>query len=414
MGKITSLTKDQIEKFPDYIKKWTDIGLSTEPANRREAEDGIREAYKIAGLQPPIIIWCGSPLSNGLVRGILLNRLDKRDSVGTPVWNSVKDSVVNSVRSSIWNSVGNSVWDSVGNFIKDSVENSVVDSVWNSVGDSVGDSVWASVENSVWASVWNSVGSSVGNSVRDSVGNHIWNSVRDSVRDSVWDSGYGQHDASWLGFYEYFAQECSLHEETRKLEGLWKIAKNAGWFISHEEICFISERPNKLNRDEQGRLHSEEEVAISYPDGWSIYAWHGIRVPEDIILYPEKISIVRIEQESNQEIKRVMIERYGMGRYMEDSGCEEIHSDEFGILLSKKRTGMPDMRMVKVINGSYEGLWKKKADGGMEFTPYYQDGKQYRKEYFLRVPPHTKTALEGVASTYGMNGNEYKKIIKRT
>ena len=68
-------------------------------------------------------------------------------------------------------------WNSVGD--------SVRDSVWNSVRDSVGNSVWNSVGDSVWNSVWNSVGDSVGNSVWNSVGDSVWNSVGNSVGDSV-------------------------------------------------------------------------------------------------------------------------------------------------------------------------------------------------------------------------------------
>ena len=156
----------------------------------------------------------------------------------------------------------NSVRDSVGN----SVRNSVRNSVWDSVGNSVGDSVW----NSVWNSVWDSVG--------DSVRNSVW----DSVRDSVWDSGYGQHDANWLAFYDFFKEVCGLDEETQKLSGLWKVSKNAGWFLPHENICWVSERQSELRRDEQGRLHSDQEMAIKYPDGWGIYALDGVRLPEEL------------------------------------------------------------------------------------------------------------------------------------
>jgi hypothetical protein len=215
-------------------------------------------------------------------------------------------------------------------------------------------------------------------------------------------------------FYDYFHNECNLKEETRKLSGLWKIAKSAGWFLPHEKICFISERPNKLNRDDRGRLHSENDAAICYPDGWCIYAWHGVRVPGFVIMQPEKITVALIESEKNQEIKRVMIERYGMGRYMEDSGCKEIHRDEFGILLSKERNDMTDMRMVRVVNGSIEGLWSKNQNGVLKFTPDLKEGKTYKKEYFLRVPPETKTALEGVAWTYNMLAEEYKQLTIRT
>ena len=300
MAKIESLTEEQKARFPEFVKKWTDIGLCTEKANRKEAEDGIIEAYKIAGLKRPKIVWCDSPLSQGLTR-IIVQKLEsegkltkglvgknEKASVRASVRDSVRDSVRASVGASVRDSVGDSVWDSVGASVWDSVRDSVRDSVGASVGasvwDSVGASVGASVRDSVGASVWDSVRASV----RDSVGASVWASVRDSVRDSVgasvrasvWDSGYGQHDANWLAFYDFFMEVNHLEVETEKLKGLWKIAKNAGWFLPHENICWVSERHNILQRNANGRLHSTTGMALQYPDGWGIYALNGVRFDE--------------------------------------------------------------------------------------------------------------------------------------
>ena len=46
MPKIASLTKEQKDRFPEFVKKWTDIGLCTDPANREESELAIKEIYK--------------------------------------------------------------------------------------------------------------------------------------------------------------------------------------------------------------------------------------------------------------------------------------------------------------------------------------------------------------------------------
>ena len=100
MSRIESLTDAQIAKFPEYVKRWTDIGLCTDPADKPRAEAAIVEMYRQGGLKPPNkIVWCGSPLSNGLVRAIIL---DKKMA-------SVRASVRDSVRASVWDSV----WDSV-------------------------------------------------------------------------------------------------------------------------------------------------------------------------------------------------------------------------------------------------------------------------------------------------------------
>jgi len=439
--KIEKLTQEQETLLLVYRDKWIKIGLCTEPANRIEAEKAIIQSYQCAGLKSPQkIIWCGSPLSQGLTRAIILDKKNMA-SVWDSVWASVWDSVGASVRASVWDSVGASVGDSVWASVWDSVVDSVGDSVWDSVGDSVGasvrasvwDSVGASVGDSVWASVWDSVVDSVGDSVwasvgasvrdsvmasvvdsvgasvwdsvgasvGDSVWASVWDSVVDSVGDSVWDSVgasvgasvYGQHDANWLGFYEYFRNVCGLKNETNKASGLIELAKNSGWFLPHKNICWVSERHSILNRDERGRLHSIIGPAVMYPDGWSIYAVHGVRISSDLIENKKSITVNRIEKEKNMEVRRVMIDLYGQQKYLVDSGAKEIHRDEFGVLYRKELSNDEPLVMVKVINSTPE------PNG--EF-----------KDYFLRVPYDVQTAHEAVAWTYNKNKSEYSPEIE--
>jgi len=420
--KIKSLTKEQIARFPEFVQKWTQIGLSTEPANRREAEIGITEAYHVAGLEKPMIVWCGSPLAQGLTRALVFN-LEKsglqiaasvRASVGASVmdsvwasvmasvWDSVGDSVMASVRDSVWDSVMASVGASVRDSVRDSVWASVRDSVWASVRDSVGDSVMASVGDSVWASVRDSVGASVRDSVRDSVGDSVrdsvWASVRDSVRDSVWDSVWasvcGQHDAGWLSFYDFFRVAAALDTETNKLCGILRVAQSAGWWLLHEKICWVAERHTTLKRDDQGRLHCETGPAVQYPDGWSIYASHGVRLPSWIVERPVEISVANIDSENNAEIRRVMIEKFGRQRWIKESGSTLIHSDDFGALFRRHfPDGREDVCFVEVINSTPE------PDGSF-------------KNYVLRVPPGMRTARQAVAWTFNLDAEQYAPAIE--
>ncbi|MGW8324130.1 MAG: DUF6745 domain-containing protein [Desulfobacterales bacterium] len=297
------------------------------------AENGIELSYKISKLKKPEIIWCGSPLSLGLTREIILNfkKLKVGDSVGDSVWASVGDSVGASVgasvRASVWPSVWASVRDSVWASVWDSVWARVWASVWASVrasvGDSVGDSVGASVGASVRASVWPSVRASVRDSVRDSVWDSVWASVRDSVRDSVWDSSvYGQHEVHWLGFYDYFNNVLKLELQTEKLAGLWMIAQSAGWFLPHENICWISER-HDVCKLKNGIIHCDGGPAIHYPDGFSVWALNGVRVPEYIaITQAEKIDPELIIKEKNAEVRREIVRKIGIERV-----CQKLSID---------------------------------------------------------------------------------------
>ena len=103
--KITELTLQQIDLLPVWRDKWIGIGLSTAPADRPAAEEAIRLMYRTAGIGHPKIVWCGSPLSQGLTRAVIINGASVWDSVGASVGASVWDSVRDSVRDSVWDSV---------------------------------------------------------------------------------------------------------------------------------------------------------------------------------------------------------------------------------------------------------------------------------------------------------------------
>lgn len=72
MNRIEKLTPDQLTLLPQQRDKWIKAGLSTEPANRQRAEEGVRKAYRAAGLEPPrVIIWLDSPLAGAYGQALI-------------------------------------------------------------------------------------------------------------------------------------------------------------------------------------------------------------------------------------------------------------------------------------------------------------------------------------------------------
>jgi hypothetical protein len=420
MSRIERLTDVQIAQMAEYAARWTELGLCTDPADRPRAEAAIREMYQQGGLEPPgKIVWCGSPLSQGLTRAVVLRLVlagivDRKlmgeigDNVRTRVASSiVRDSVWASVSDSVWASGGAIVRNSVEGIVSDSVRDSVAsgivsDSVWASVRDSIeyslSDSVGHSVRDSVWNRVRDSVRNSVEGSVSDSVRESVWASFRDSSDDGFWDSvySYTPHDADWLAEYRYFHDVCGLAGETKRLSGLWELAQSAGWALPHQHICWVSERHNIVQRDGRGRLHCNNGPALAYPDGWAIYAIHGVRVRGEVIERPETITTAAIDRERNAEVRRVMIERYrhgeevsGAAAYFRDAGGERLdHDERYGTLWERNVPGDEPIVMVEVVNSTAE------PDGS-------------RKRYWLRVPPEMQTAREAVAWTFGLSEREY-------
>ena len=262
--------------------------------------------------------------------------------------------------------------------------------VWYRMSSPLGCAVFATLLRSGLRSA--QVRDQVRAQVGDQVWDQVWAQVRAQVGDQVWAQVYGSHDAAWLSYCDFFLRECHL-EFVRKVEWLMELALHCGWWAPYRDAVILQERHNILRRDSQHRLHCEDGLACGYPDGWGVYAWHGVRIPERIIMQPETITVDQIRNESNVEIRRVMIERYGIDRYIDDSGAKIIHSSGDRILYKAELPDDEPIVTVRVINSTPE------SDGST-------------KSYFIRVPPNMTDADAAVAWTFGMDKAEYHPQVE--
>lgn len=164
-------------------------------------------------------------------------------------------------------------------------------------------------------------------------------------------------------------------------------------FIFYEKCCFVCQYPDILNRNSNGVLHCEDGPAAQFSDGYAVCAINGVMVPKQLVEEPAWLNVARITHERNLEVRRIMLERFGIERFLRESGAERINADDFGVLYRKRMTAEEDMVYVEVTNSTPE------ADGT-------------HKKYFLRVPPHMRTAHEAVAWTFAMQRNEYCPFVE--
>ncbi|MEV0041553.1 DUF6745 domain-containing protein, partial [Streptomyces sp. NPDC050804] len=202
------------------------------------------------------------------------------------------------------------------------------------------------------------------------------------IRAVLLDAVLGQHDAAWLAAFD---------GRSERLAGLAEVALHAGWWWPYERAVVICERPSELHRDEAGRLDRGDGPALAYPDGFALYAWRGMPVPAAFLGELASLTPDRIRDEANAELRRVMLEHYGYDRYLNESGAEPVHRDESGVLWRISLRQDEDVAMVEVVNSTPE-----------------PDGTH--RTYWLRVPPTTRTAKQGVAWTFGLEAAEYEPI----
>jgi len=200
----------------------------------------------------------------------------------------------------------------------------------------------------------------------------------------------------WSAFYS-FCEEIGIEFDKNYSELLKLLVKKAKtlhiWF-PYEKIVFMSDRPIRISVDIQGNLHNTEQKALEYSDGWGICAIQGIVIPDWVVEHKEQITVEKIFAEKNAEIRRVMIDLFGIDQFFaENKTMKLIHKDQYGELYHAQING-DLIAFGKVLDGTH-----KNNDG----SP---------KIYILPVDPASRTCREGVAGSYGLKEEDYEPDIR--
>lgn len=134
-------------------------------------------------------------------------------------------------------------------------------------------------------------------------------------------------------------------------------------------------------------------MAVRYRDGWGVWSIHGTRVIERVVLHPETLTVAEIRAEPNAEVRRVMRERYGDGRYLVDIGAQVLDMDSVPVdrLAPRSRA---ILRALVVDDEQHR--WLVASDGST------------RRVYHLRVPDGASTCRE---AHNALSGIDEAKII---
>lgn len=334
------------------VDGWRAVAAATGPADRAAAEAGVRLAYRAVGLpEPERIVWADSP--RAAMR--LLGDPDgpwRTDVRGRSVRAEVRSAPWAAERARLHGRLGPQGWGRR----------------------------WALTGARLWENTERLAGRIRTGLVEELAAE---TAQEGEVRLLLLESVLGQHDAAWLCAFET--------DQGAPLEGLAAVARSAGWWWPYERLAVLCERPVELHRDEAGRLDRGDGPALAFPDGFALYAWRGMPVPAEFLAGLGALTPGRIRDEENAELRRVMLEYYGYDRYLAESDAEPVHRDDTGILWRMPLPGDEDVVMVEVVNSTPE-----------------PDGTS--RTYWLRVPPDTRTARQGVAWTFGLDAQEYAPV----
>jgi hypothetical protein len=107
-----------------------------------------------------------------------------------------------------------------------------------------------------------------------------------------------------------------------------KVCESVNYIWPNRDFVMVCARPSRIEKNDQGRLHSLSDMAIKYPDGWGIHFLNGVRF-DDVVLWKSiasgTISAAETFAIGNMEQRRVAYELMDKSKMLEVPGLEVIH-----------------------------------------------------------------------------------------
>lgn len=192
-----------------------------------------------------------------------------------------------------------------------------------------------------------------------------------------------------LAYRELGAVPGLRSEHSRRLDLMAAIARAGGIWLPYPEMCIVIERPTGLHLEpDRGLLrpHLLDGPAMTWRDGFGIHAWHGVSVPAEYTT--GDVTAADWRAEPNLERRRLLAERIGYARLLDETHAERVATDDYGTLWRIPAEGDEDLLVVDVLNSTPE-----------------PDGT--RRRYVLRVPPGQSVPRDAIGWTFGLPPGTY-------
>jgi hypothetical protein len=196
----------------------------------------------------------------------------------------------------------------------------------------------------------------------------------------------------WAG-YDCYITACrdilGLELREHAAYAHWEQAAIHGGFrVMHEEFCLVSDFPDVLVKDDQNRPHCETGPSHRWRDGWSLYHWHGTKVPAEWIEDRSSLTAKVALSQQNMELRRAACEILGWAKILADLKAKTIDSDPDPQIGDLVEVRLPDL-------SSPVKFLRVQCGTGREFA--------------IGIPPHIAKALDAQAWIIGLEPSDFIK-----
>ena len=283
---IDQLTSEQKNLIHSHGDKWQEIAFSTEPIDRKRITDIVKAAYGVTALEESEIVFCESPytaLKNSFIKpmlDIVLSR-SKRLMTGIVCRKIVSRKLGQPMRKKF-------------KFLSSSRNYGGMNKIRKRLGWEFCYQVRELHQSLEWELVDRSrqlhelsvqmvkqvVHETISQFDRKLVDTK-W--IARMIHLIAWEIMQSFSPLCWISLARdldcYYSVLNCPHSQKR-WEIFSSLAELCSWSFLYEKKCVLCERPRLLSFDSKNRLHGEGEPAIQFADGYSLYAYHGVIIPE--------------------------------------------------------------------------------------------------------------------------------------
>lgn len=206
-----------------------------------------------------------------------------------------------------------------------------------------------------------------------------------------WSGNY--HGGNMWASYDCYLTSCrdilGLELREHGAYSHWEQAAIHGGFrVMHEEFCMVCDFPEVILKDDQNRPHCENGPSHRWRDGWSLYFWHGTRIPSEWIEDKDRLTPTVALGQSNMELRRAACEILGWSKILSDLKARTIDSD-------------PDPQIGDLVEVTLPDLTQK--------AKFLRVQCGTGREFAIGIPPHITKALDAQAWIIGLEPSEFTK-----
>ncbi len=302
---IEELTPQQKALIPVYREKWRKIALSTEPIDREKAAQSVKFAYAALGYKEPQIIICDSP--HAAFDRIFLPIFETCQK--SPSWKNIRQEITTVLgRNLTCKFLTQMVTRKEEFFLFYMLDAEVYfflrDQLVHYFHPLLG-SAFGSLERSIdyrnppmtgvytWHERWRKF---------DRFARHQYHNINKYFFASI----------NRGALSDFYISVLNGDRDPVKWRAFQLLVANCGWIYPFQNTCIVCDRPRILSFDDQHRLHAEGSPAIQFADGYSLYSYHGVTLPEKYgKVHPNEWRSEWILSEQNINLKNFLIQAIG-------------------------------------------------------------------------------------------------------